>query len=220
MGTVLAGALMWGGDAMRHAVATPIVAASTGCACAANSPHGERFTRHPKGQRPLLRVDGLRRCRCRWSVNTAAVEARRAAGDRANEDSLGGFGRKLASHASAARQPQSRRHSVKVQEVHALEHAALDLLLRLLRLLRQLDLRLRHAPQVGRHLRAALVYLAQQHHVLAPHHIQPQRNVPVLVAHDYPLHRVLKHQVGELVEGAQHADDLLPIAQLHEQLLV
>jgi hypothetical protein len=56
-----------------------------------------------------------------------------------------------------------------------------------------------HPLQRGRRV-AGLVDLAQQHHVLAAHHVQAQRRLGVQRADDHALHRRLQHQVGKLVE--------------------
>ncbi|PNH10205.1 hypothetical protein TSOC_003073 [Tetrabaena socialis] len=60
----------------------------------------------------------------------------------------------------------------------------------------------------------------QAHHVLAADDLEPERDVAVLLADDDALYRALHHQVGELVEGAQHAEDFTAVAKHDEQPLV
>ena len=58
-----------------------------------------------------------------------------------------------------------------------------------------------------------------QYGVLAADDVQPERHVGVLLADDDPLDGLLEHDVGELVEGAERADHLLPVAQQHQNFL-
>ena len=58
-----------------------------------------------------------------------------------------------------------------------------------------------------------------QYGVLAADDVKPKRHVGILLADDDPLDGLLEHDVGELVEGAERADHLLPVAQQHQNFL-
>ena len=58
-----------------------------------------------------------------------------------------------------------------------------------------------------------------QYGVLAADDVQPERHVGELLADNDSLDRLLEHNVGELVEGAERADHLLPVAQQHQNFL-
>ena len=61
--------------------------------------------------------------------------------------------------------------------------------------------------------------LPEQHDVLASDHVEAERHVGEALADDHTLLGVLEHDVGELVERPQNADDLSAVAQDDDHLL-